>query len=141
VLALRFVLVGSLGAIALFGLFSLLENLKQPELLRSDRAVVLKGCDPMETEDAKQRCPALRCQKALLDANLTPLRAALEVQGERVSGDGRLVIGRATSESQPPANFACVLEGDQVTSIQLLSSEQIDELLDQDGEWELDAIP
>jgi hypothetical protein len=141
VLALRFALVGSLGAIALWGLFSLLDNLKEPELLRSDRAVVLKGCDPMETQEARQRCPGLRCQKALLDAKLVPLRATLEVQDERVSASERLVVGSVSSASQPLQEFACLLEGDQVTSVQLLSSEEIDELLAQDGEWELGTSP
>jgi hypothetical protein len=141
VLALRFALVGSLGAIALWGLFSLLDNLKEPELLRSDRAVVLKGCDPMETEEARQHCPGLRCQKALLDAKLVPLRATLEVQDERVSASERLVIGSVSSASQPLQEFACLLEGNQVTSVQLLSSEEIDELLAQDGEWELGTSP
>ena len=138
-LALRFALVGSLGAIALWGLFSLLDNLKEPELLRSERALVLKGCDPMETQEAKQRCPGLRCQKALLEAKLVPLRATLEVQDERVSANDRLVIGSAILESQPAQEFACVLGGDRVRSVQLLSSAEIDELLAQDGEWELDS--
>jgi hypothetical protein len=141
VLALRFALVGSLGVIALWGLFSLLDNLKEPELLRSERAVVLKGCDPMETQEAKQRCPGLRCQKALLEAKRVPLRATLEVQNQRVSGNHRLVIGRAISGPQPAQEFACVLEGDQVTSVQLLSPADIDELLAEDGEWELDTSP
>ena len=140
-LALRFALVGSLGAIALWGLFSLLNNLKEPQLLRSERAVVLKGCDPMETQEAKQRCPGLRCEKALLDAKLVPLRATLEVQDERIAANDRLVIGSAISASQPVQEFACVLEGDQVTSVQLLSPEEIDELLAQDGEWQLDTTP
>ena len=140
-LALRFALIGSLGAIALWGLFSLLDNLKEPELLRSERAVILKGCDPMETQEAKQRCPGLRCEKALLDAKLVPLRATLEVQDERIAANDRLVIGSAISTSQPAQEFACVLEGDQVTSVQLLSPEEIEELLAQDGEWELDTTP
>jgi hypothetical protein len=141
VLALRFALVGSLGAIALWGLFSLLDNLKEPELLRSDRAVVLKGCDPIETHEAKQRCPALRCQKALLDAKLVPLRAALELQDERVSASERLVVGSATSDSQARQQFGCVLRADQVLSVALLSKAEIDELLTQDGQWQLDSTP
>lgn len=140
-LALRFALVGSLGAIALWGLFSLLDNLKQPQLLRSDRAVVLKGCDPMETHEAKQRCPALRCQKALLDAKLVPLRAALDLQHERVSADERLVIGSARFKAQAQQEFGCVLRADQVLWVALLSREEIDELLAQDGHWQLDGTP
>ena len=136
-LALRFALVGALGAIALWGLFSLLDNLKEPELLRSARAVVLKGCDPMETEEARNQCPGLRCQKALLDAKLVPLRARLKLQAERVSDGERLVVGIATSESPSPQEFACVIQGDHVTSVRLLSSEDIDELLTQEGGWEL----
>jgi hypothetical protein len=137
VLALRFALVGSLGAIALWGLFSLLDNLKDPELLRSARAVVLKGCDPMETAEAKQRCPGLRCQKALLDAKLVSLQATLTLQNERVSADERLVTGIAMPESDAPQQFACVVEGNQVSSVQLLSSEEIGDLLTEDGGWDL----
>lgn len=140
-LALRFALVGSLGAIALWGLFSLLDNLKEPGLLRSDRAVVLKGCDPMETQEAKQRCPGLRCQKALLDARLVPLLTTLEMQDERASANDRLVVGSAIFQAQPAQEFACVLKGDQVTSVQLVSSAEIEELLAQDGDWELDTHP
>lgn len=140
-LALRFALVGSLGAIALWGLFSLLDNLKEPELLRSERAVVLKGCDPMETQEAKQRCPGLRCQAALLETKLVPLRTTFEVQDERTAASERLVVGSVISASQALQGFACVLEGDQVTSVQLLSAEEIDELLAQDGEWKLDTRP
>lgn len=67
-LSLRLAIFAALSAVALWGLFSLLDTLREPELLRSPRAVVVKGCDPIESEQAARLCPQLFCQKSLLDA-------------------------------------------------------------------------
>jgi hypothetical protein len=140
VLAFRFALVASLSAIALWGLFSLLDNLKEPELLRSSRAVVVKGCDPIATDQARKVCPGLKCQKAVLDAKLVPLREKLHIEIERTSGPERLIIGVASSSSGAHQSFACLLEHDNVTAARLVSPEDIELLLAEDSDWDLQPM-
>ena len=74
-LSLRLVIFAALFGVALWGLFSLLDNLREPELLRSAKAIVVKGCDPIESAEAQQLCPQLFCQKFLLDGRAVPPRA------------------------------------------------------------------
>ncbi|WP_161828992.1 hypothetical protein, partial [Steroidobacter agaridevorans] len=62
-LPLRLAIFAGVFGIALSGLFWLLGNLEEPELLRSKKMVVVKGCDPIEGEDAARICPQLFCQK------------------------------------------------------------------------------
>jgi hypothetical protein len=138
VLPLRFALFASLGAIALWGLFSLLDNLKQPELLRSPRLIVVKGCDAIETTQARQTCGQLRCEKAILDAKLAPLRAAFEITDDLTAHEERLIGGLVQLAAQAPKQFACVLQGEKVVQAALIEAEELDALLNLDGEWELE---
>lgn len=141
-LALRFALFASLGAIALWGLFSLLDNLKEPELLRSPRAVVLKGCDPAESDEARTLCAALRCQKTLLDSKTVPLRTRFEVDAERMKDATRLITGRArTDDSSGDQPFACTVTHEVNVTAKLSTREELDTLLDQDGGWSLESHP
>jgi hypothetical protein len=140
VLAIRFALFASLGAIALWGLFSLLDNLKEPELLRSPRAVVLKGCDPAESPEAATLCAALRCQKLLLDSKTVPLSTRFQVEHERAADDLRLVTGQAlAADSSDVQFFACTVERDVNAIAKLFTREEVASLLSQDGDWNLES--
>ena len=143
-LALRFALFASLGAIALWGLFSLLDNLKEPELLRSARATVLKGCEAPEAPEVLSpeivsRCAALRCQKALLDAKAVPLSTRFQIDEERVAGERRLVTGQGRAQDAPEALFfACTLQREANVVAKVLTREEVIELAAQDGGWSLE---
>lgn len=129
-LPLRLAIFASIFGISLSGLFWLLGNLSDPELLRSKKAVVVKGCDPIESEDAARICPQLFCQKHLLDTKAVPLRYRFEVTLDRHSGSTHRIGGIAKpfiagKGNDPQLNFACVLEqgkvaeGRTVTDVEL----------------------
>jgi hypothetical protein len=136
VLPFRFALFAALGAIALWGLFSLLDNLKKPELLRSAQAVVLKGCDPVESDEARNLCAALRCQKALLDSKASPLRTRFQVEAERTHGEIRLITGTARPDAASAGQlFACVVEREVKVTAKLITPDELDALLSQESDW------
>lgn len=118
-LPLRLGIFAAVFGIALSGLFWLLGNLSEPELLRSKKAVVVKGCDPVEGENAARICPQLFCQKHLLDTKAVALRYRFEVTVDRRSGARHLIGGTAQpyvagKGDYPDLHFACVLENEHV---------------------------
>ena len=138
-LSLRFTILAAVSAIALWGLFSLLDNLRQPELLRSAKAVIVKGCDPIESPDAMRLCPQLFCQKFLLDARQLPLRAAFDVTIDRRSDQEHLIGGRIGAQhSQSEQRFACILRDNKVAAGRLLDAARLDALSAQTAGWSLD---
>jgi hypothetical protein len=136
-LSLRLAIFGLVGGIALWSLFSLLDMLREPELLRSAKAVVVKGCDPIESDAAIRTCPALFCQKALIDARVVPLRAKFTVSTDKQARDLHLIGGTATSESARSDHYACVLDRNKVTSAKLVDAAALSSLATQDGGWEV----
>ena len=115
-LPLRFFIFASLAGICLWGLFSLLENLREPELLRSPKAVVVKGCNPIETPEALRLCHQLFCEKALLDSKIVPRNARFEVTVQKKAGAAELIGGVVIGRSEADRLFACVLDRGTVTS-------------------------
>jgi hypothetical protein len=140
-LSLRFAIFAALSGVALWGLFSLLDNLREPELLRSAKAVVVKGCEPMESGQARQKCPPLFCQKFLLEQRALPRNARFEVTLDHAGGPQRLVGGTALTDTGPGQRFACILEGTQVVAGRVMGASQFDTLVDkltaQPGDWSL----
>jgi hypothetical protein len=135
VLSFRLVIFAALAGVALWGLFSLLDNLREPELLRSPKAVVVKGCNPIESDDAVRLCPQLICQKALLDARIFPLRARFEVTVDRRTASGRLVGGVVRENASTAAGrFACVVENNKATLARAVDVHELDALANQSGE-------
>lgn len=138
-LSLRLAIFAALFGIALWGLFSLLENLREPELLRSQKAILVKGCDPMESSKAQQVCPQLFCQKFLLDGRSVPLRSVFKVTvdtraaGEHLIG-GVVQSGAADSDQR----FACILRAHKVAAGRLLDGQHLDALAAQPANWSLD---
>jgi hypothetical protein len=138
VLSLRLVIFAALSGIALWGLFSLLENLREPELLRSQKSIVVKGCDPVESAQAKQLCPQLFCQKYLLDGRSLPLRSVFKVTVDTRAGNEQLIggvvqMGSADSEQR----FACILRDDKVASGQIVEDSYLEALAAQPANWSL----
>lgn len=143
-LPLRLAIFAAVFGIALSGLFWLLGNLSEPELLRSKKAVVVKGCDPIENEDAARVCPQLFCQKFLLDTRAFELRYRFDVTIDKRSGPEHLIGGVAKPfvarpGDGPPRSFACVLEGKQVVAGWALADTELAELAEQDTWQELTA--
>lgn len=135
-LPLRFAIFASLAAICLWGLFSLLENLREPELLRSPKVVVVKGCEPIETDNAARTCPQLFCQKAILDAKLMPLRAQFQTTVQRRGEDQVLIAGIAAAPSSQ-RHFACILENNKVSAARLLEPAEFEALSAEPDDWSL----
>jgi hypothetical protein len=135
-LSLRLAIFLSLSGVALWGLFSLLENLREPELLRSPKAVVVKGCDPIETDEARRMCPQLFCQKALLDARVVSMQSQFETTLERRAPGERLIGGVARVAGSAAIPYACVLEHGKVVSARTIDAAELDSLADEEDAWE-----
>ena len=136
-LSLRLLIFAGLFAVALWGLFSLLGNLREPELLRSTKAVVIKGCDPMESDDARRLCPQLFCQKALLETRAFPLKAAFAITVDRRDGERQLLGGDAHADAVS-GQFACILERNKVLSARAVAASELAALMTQPGGWILE---
>ncbi len=129
-LPLRLGIFAAVFGIALSGLFWLLGNLSEPELLRSKKAVVVKGCDPIEGEDAARICPQLFCQKYLLDTKAVALRYRFEVTLDKRAGAQHVIGGIArpfvaSKSNHPDLNFVCVLEQGKVASGRTLDASEL----------------
>lgn len=137
-LSLRLVIFTALAGGALWALFSLLDTLREPELLRSPRAIAVKGCNPIESEQAGRLCPQLFCQKSLLDARELPLRSRFVVTVNRSSATERLVGGVAHIDSAgSERRFACVLQNGKVIAARVIERAQLGALSNQQGNWTL----
>lgn len=139
-LPLRLTIFAAIFGIALSGLFWLLGNLSEPELLRSKKAVVVKGCDPIEGDDAARLCPQLFCQKYLLDTRAVELRYRFEVSVDQRSGAEHLIGGTARPFVAKPGDvaehtFACLLEGDKVVAGRVVAPARLQELSAQPNVW------
>jgi hypothetical protein len=114
VLSLRLAIFAALFAIALWGLFSLLGNLREPQLLRSDKAIIVKGCESMESEQARSLCPQLVCQKFLLDAHAVPLRSIFKITADIKTGSEQRIGGVVQDQ-----RFTCTLHDGKVIDAHL----------------------
>ena len=110
----RLGVVAGLSAISLWGLFSLLDSLNEPGLLRTDKAAVVKGCDSMESQQAREECPAFFCQKALIDAKVMPLTGRFELTLDETYEHGERVIEGRVTDGQQTIDVACELKGMKV---------------------------
>jgi hypothetical protein len=138
VLSLRLVIFAALFGIALWGLFSLLDNLREPELLRSEKAILVKGCDPLETANARQVCPQLFCQKFLLDGRSVPLRAVFKVTVDTRAGNEHLIGGVVqTGSADSDQRFACILRDLKVADGRVVDGAHLDALAAQSANWAL----
>jgi hypothetical protein len=138
VLPLRLVIFAALSGIALWGLFSLLDNLREPELLRSTKAVVVKGCDPIESAQAQQVCPQLFCQKFLLEKRGLPLRSVFNVTVDTKAGNEHLIGGIVqTGSADTDQRFACLLRDQKLADGQIVQGAHLEELAAQPANWSL----
>jgi hypothetical protein len=133
---LRLALVACVAGVSLWGLFSLLDNLRKPELLRTQKVFVVKGCEPMESDEARQLCPQLFCEKALLESKAVDRSAQFQFTVKRAASTLQLLGGSAHGAGMQSA-FACVLDNHKVIGARLLDSAQLEALAAQDGNWSL----
>jgi hypothetical protein len=138
VLSLRLLIFATLSGIALWGLFSLLENLREPELLRSTKAVVVKGCDPIESAQAQQVCPQLFCQKFLLEKRGLPLRSVFNVTVDSRADNEHLIGGTVqTGAADTDQRFACLLRDRKIADGQIVEGAHLEALAAQPANWSL----
>jgi hypothetical protein len=125
-LSLRMIIAAGIAGICLWGLFLLLDNLKEPALLRSSGGIVVKGCTSLDShEDAPRLCPSFLCQKALVDRKLATLGTRAEITRDIADGTLRILEGRLIDTNE---EFACVVEGVTVRSVELIEFTEGDEL-------------
>lgn len=118
-LSLRMIIFAGIAGICLWGLSSLLDNLKEPALLRTTKGVAVKGCGTLDAhEDAPRLCPAFLCQKALVDRKLAAVEDSVVVTAETQRGPARLIEGRIGVKSQ---EFQCEVTGVTVTKLELIA--------------------
>jgi len=138
VLSLRFVIFAAVSGIALWGLFSLLDMLREPELLRTAKVIVVKGCEPMESAQARQLCPQLFCQKFLLEGRRLPLRSMFKVTVDTTAGSEHLIGGIVQNgAADSDQRFACILRDQKVTSGEILDGAHLEALAAQPSNWTL----
>jgi hypothetical protein len=133
---LRLALVASVAGVSLWGLFSLLDNLRKPELLRTQKVIVIKGCEPMESDEAQRICPHLQCEKALLDSKAVGRTAQFQITVDRKRATLQLVGGLAGS-GIGASSFACLIDNRKVVSARLVEPAELETLAAQDGDWSL----
>jgi len=138
VLSLRLVIFAAISGIALWGLFSLLDNLREPELLRTAKVIVVKGCEPMESAQARQLCPQLFCHKFLLEGRRLPLRSMFKVTVDTTAGSEHLIGGIVQNgAADSDQRFACILRDQKVTSGEILDGAHLEALAAQPSNWTL----
>lgn len=126
-LSIRLAVVTAIAGLCLWGLFSLLDNLSEPGLLRTAKAVVVKGCEAPRASD-RDLCAQLRCEKSLLEQRRVPLRARFAI--ERPSGrwiGGRVLDARG---QQVLGYFACEQQAGTIAPAQWLDAQQFQALDD-----------
>ena len=119
--------------IALSGLFWLLGNLSEPELLRSKKAVVIEG---LRSHRKRGRRPHLSAAVLPEDpARQACRRAALSLQVtvDKRSGAEHLIGGTARPYVAKPGDvpehtFACLLDGDKVVAGRVVKPAELQEL-------------
>ena len=135
-LSLRLVIFAAVSGIALWGLFSLLDTLREPGLLRSAKAIAVKGCEPMESEQARQLCPQLFCQKFLLEKRGLPLRSIFKVTVDKRAGREQLIGGvLQTGAAGSEQRFACVLHDDRVAGGGVVDAHRLNTLTQLAEAW------
>jgi hypothetical protein len=118
-LSLRIIIVAGLAGIAFWGLFELLDNLKEPGLLRTDKAIVVKGCESLDDrEDARRLCPQFLCQKAILDRGLVPRNAQFKMAVDESVEGQRFIGGTVDATGQ---TFECMMSGLKVLDAGLIT--------------------
>ena len=119
------IIFAGIGGICLWGLFSLVENLKEPALLRTTKGVAVKGCATLDAhEDAPKLCPAFLCQKALVDRKLATPENKAEITADEAQGADRLIQGRLIETNE---QFECVVAGVVVRTAELIATRDLDE--------------
>ena len=137
-LPLRLVIFAAISGIALWGLFSLLDTLREPELLRSTKMIVVKGCDPIESAQAQQLCPQLFCQKFLLEGRRLPLRSVFKVTVDTTAGNEHLIGGIVqTGSADSDQRFACILRDHKVAAGRIVDGAHLETLAAQPSNWSL----
>ena len=122
-LPIRLGVVAGIAAVSLWGLFSLLESLKEPGLLRTEKATVVKGCEKPDSDEEHDQCASLFCQKALLDARVMPLDARFELKSNERYEDGVRVITGQVAANGVTLQLMCDMQGMKVVE----AGELIDE--------------
>ena len=139
-LSFRFVIVTAVAGVSLWGLFSLLDTLREPALLRAEKTTVIKGCEMLDSEETRAVCPQLFCQKAVIEAKLVSYKTRFAVTVDKEDGAGtRLIGGHAGNNpsTSPTAHFACLFDDSKIVDVELVDSAELDDLAAQSGDWSL----
>jgi hypothetical protein len=112
------IIVAGLAGICFWGLFQLLDNLREPALLRTAKAVAVKGCSSTDDHrDAARLCPQFVCEKALIDKKLASMDAQFTISRDETNGAQRVIGGTVTGTGQA---FECNVAGLKVIDARLI---------------------
>ena len=124
-LSLRMVIVAGIAGICFWGLFQLLNNLREPGLLRTTKAVAVKGCGSLDDhKDAPRFCPQYICEKALIDRKLVALDAQFTITRDEAVDSERVVEGTIANTGQA---FECKLAGLKLLKAELIRESALTE--------------
>lgn len=123
------IIFAGIAGIALWGLFNLLENLREPGLLRTSKGVAVKGCETLdEHPDARRLCPQFICQKAVIDRQLADVTSTFNMTLDRAESNERWIGGQILGADR---HFVCTLQGVKVLDVRAVSSEEFVEIAEQ----------
>ena len=139
-LSFRFVIISAVAGVSLWGLFALLDTLREPALLRAEKATTIKGCEVLDSEETRAVCPQLFCQKAVIEAKLVSYKTRFAVTVDKEDDEGtRLIGGNAGNNpsTNPTARFACLFDESKIVAVKLVDPAELDDLAAQPGDWSL----
>jgi len=139
-LSFRSVVVTGVAAVALWGLFELLDTLREPGLLRTEKAAVIKGCETIDSDETRAVCPQLFCQKAVMETRQVSYTTRFAVTVDQHDGADTRLIGGGISGRSPDAadsQFVCLLDKNKVVGVKITSRAALSELAGQAEGWEL----
>jgi hypothetical protein len=106
--------------------------------LRSTKAIVVKGCDPIESARAQQVCPQLFCQKFLLEKRGLPLRSVFNVTVDTRADNEHLIGGTVqTGAADTDQRFACLLRDRKIADGRIVEGAHLEALAAQPANWSL----
>lgn len=122
-LNLRTGLVLTAAGLCLWALFELLSQLKEPGLLRSEKAAVIKGCDEIDNEETRKACAPLLCQKLLLDNKQVAWNVRFTLEQQASSSDPSSEIVRGSTDRGDV--LACLVRGKEVSAYKVGAADDV----------------
>lgn len=138
-LTFRFVMVTTAASVCLWGLFSLLDTLGDPGVLRAASNSEIKGCELLNNDETRAVCPQLFCQRAVIDTKQVSYKSRFAVTIDKEDGTVRLIGGDVSNKAptDPTSSFACLVKGTRIVAVRVTDRAGLEEIASQQGGWTL----